>query len=383
MSDTEQWDRMLRQALAADAEPEQRLNDHVIHRYQQRSETKPSYQRTISAGVLVAVLSLVLSVSAFAAIKLLSSQQVAEHLGLEILAEAFASSDAIEINESVVSGDYEITLHGIVTGADLQELENPSSEISPEKTYAVVSIARSDGSPMPAANDPQYGEVPFIVSPLVKGLKPWQVNIATMNGGYGETVLDGVMYRLIECDGVAMFADRGVYLAVIGGERFINNEAISYDDKTGEIRIKPGYPGASALFDLPLDPSKADPAKAEAYLKELMPEPADATAANGAEKLPETISEELAKKSAEWKKKVPEGKTIPDSVQHLTPDGQGKIKYQYDVWDVTITPDLLFPEGQAGDFPFNFKERDGKVRALVFTIDGGGDVTGKVVEIEP
>lgn len=382
MSDTEDWDRMIRQALASDAEPDEQLNQNVVNRYKQGSQIRPSFKKPISVVVLVAVFSLVLSVSAFAAIKLLNSQQVAEHLGLEILAEAFSSSDAIEINDSVVSGDYKMTLHGIVSGAGLHELESPSSEISPEKTYAVVSIANADGSPMPTTRDPEYGEVPFIVSPLIKGLKPWQVNIATMNGGYSETVLDGVMYRLIECDGVAMFADRGVYLAVIGGERFINNEAITYDEKTGEISLKSGYPGASALFDLPLDKSKADPAKAEAYLQELQIEPADTSAANDAIELQETKTEEMARKSAEWKKKIPEGKTIPDSVQQLIPDDQGKIKYQYDDWSVTLTPDLYFPKGQTGDFPFTFNEKDDKVWAMVFTVDGNGDITGKVVEID-
>ncbi|WP_409345354.1 hypothetical protein [Paenibacillus sp. MBLB4367] len=32
----------------------------------------------------------------------------------------------------------------------------------------------------------------------IKGRKPWQVNIVTMNGGYSEVVLDGIMYRLID-----------------------------------------------------------------------------------------------------------------------------------------------------------------------------------------
>lgn len=73
---------------------------------------------------------------------------------------------------------------------------------------------------MPATSEPEYGQDPFFVSPLIKGLKPWQVNITTMNGGYSEAVIDGIMYRLIECDGVEMFADRGVYLAVSNGSSF-------------------------------------------------------------------------------------------------------------------------------------------------------------------
>jgi hypothetical protein len=385
MSETDKWDRMLRQALASEAEPDERLNRNVIHRYMERKDMRPKAKRRVSIGVLVAVFTLLLSVSAFAAVKLLSPQQVAEHLGNGPLAEAFASGDAVDINESVVSGGYEITLHGLVSGAGLNGLDDLSSDISPEKTYAVVSIANADGSPMPKTSDPEYGEVPFYVSPLMRGLKPWQVNIFSMHGGYSETVLDGVMYRLIECDGVEMFADRGVYLAVVGGTAFPSNDAIAYDEETGEISLRPDYEGAAALFDLPLDKSKADPAKAEAYLRALLEEPEkkETAADNDAAALLESKSEEMATKSAEWKSKIPEGTTIPESVQKLTPDDRGRVHYNYDVWNVTLTPDLFFPEGQTGDYPFQFSERDGKVLALVFTVDSQGDVTGKVVEIDP
>lgn len=374
MSDFDKWDRMLREALASDEEPEEQLNKNVINRYKERNKMRTTYKRRISIGVLVAVFTLLLSVSAFAAVKLFNSQQVAEHLGEGLLAEAFASSDAIEVNESATSGDYKITLHGIVSGAGLKGLEKPPSEISPEKTYAVVSIANADGSPMPKTSDPAYGEVPFFVSPLIKGQKPWQVNIATMNGSYSEIVLDGVMYRIIECDGVEMFADKGVYLAVIGASSFYSNEAIAYDEQTGEVSANSDYPGTSVLFDLPLDKSKADPAKAEAYLRELLKEPAKTAADDEAEA-------EMARKSEEWKGKIFEGTTIPESVKKVTYDDQGRINYEFDGWNVKQSPDLVFAEGQTGDFPVQFSERDGKVWALVFTIDDKGDITGKVIEI--
>ncbi|GFN33904.1 hypothetical protein [Paenibacillus xylaniclasticus] len=383
MNNSEQWDRMLRQALASDAKPEEQLNREVMNRYKQISERRSNNKKRVSIGVLVAVLSLVMSVSAFAALKLFSPQQVAKQMGEEILAEAFASSEAIEIIESVVSGGYKITLHGIVSGAGLVELESSPNQISSEKTYAVVSIANADGSPMPSTSDPQYGEFPFLVSPFIKGLEPWQVNIASMNGSYSEIVLDGVMYRLIECDIVEMFADRGVYLAVIGGQSFPNSDTIAFDDRTGEISIRSDYEGASALFDLPLDKSKADPVKAEAYLRELLKE----SSSNMEAELTENAAAddgfaEMARKSAEWKKKVPEGKTIPESIQQVTIDEQGKINYNFDVWDVKVSPDLLFPEGQTGDFPYHFSERDGKVYVVVFTVDEDSNITGKVVVID-
>lgn len=126
---------------------------------------------------------------------------------------------------------------------------------------------------MPATSEPEYGQDPFFVSPLIKGLKPWQVNITTMNGGYSEAVIDGIMYRLIECDGVEMFADRGVYLAVSNGSSFFSKDAFAYNESTGEISANNDYKGTAILFELPLDPTKADPVKAESYLQELLKEP--------------------------------------------------------------------------------------------------------------
>lgn len=62
---------------------------------------------------------------------------------------------------------------------------------------------------MAATSDPEFGPDPFFISPLIKGQEPWRANIATMNGGYADTVIDGIMYRLIACDQVEIFADRG------------------------------------------------------------------------------------------------------------------------------------------------------------------------------
>jgi len=36
-----------------------------------------------------------------------------------------------------------------------------------------------------------------------------------MNGGYAQTVVDGVCYRIAECDNVECFADRKLYLCVM------------------------------------------------------------------------------------------------------------------------------------------------------------------------
>lgn len=378
MNDSEKWERMLKQALAAPGEPEEKLNQSILNRAEERNSMNRVYRKRISAGVMVAALTLVMSVTAIAATQFFSSDQVAVQLGEKMLAKAFESKDAIEINQSAVSGDYKFTLHGIVSGAGLKELNdsNSTNEIHPERTYAVVSIARQDGRPMPKTSDPEYGEESFFISPLIKGLKPWQVNIASMKGGYSEVVLDGIQYRLIECDGVEMFADRGVYLAISSGSPFYNSEAFAFNESTGEVTAKSDYKGVSLLMDLPLDKAKADPAKAETYLKELLKDPESGTKADPAE-------EELVNQIEDLKKRLADGKVIPESVKEVTYDKQGRINYEYDGWNVKLSPETLFAEGQTGfSDSVQFSEADGHYLGLQFHKDEKGVITGMVIDLK-
>lgn len=269
---SEQLDNLLKEALSAQLEPSENLNQKIINQFKENSIMKPIYKKKISVALIATILTLVMSITAFAALHFLNPKQVAEHIGDQTLAHAFNSKDSIKINKSVTSGEYNFTLHGIVSGKGLSDFQFSSQDIHFDRTYAVVSIAKQDGSKMPDTKDENYGKVPFFVSSLIKGQKPWLVNIASMNGGYSEFVLDGIMYRLIECDNVEMFADRGLYLC-ISTSNFYDINAFNYNEKTGEVTPNPNYDGANALFHLPLDVAKANHEKAEKYLKELLKEP--------------------------------------------------------------------------------------------------------------
>ncbi|TVX99718.1 hypothetical protein [Cohnella terricola] len=380
MNDSEKLDRLLKQALASEEEPEEKLNEELINRYKERNRMKRGTRKRLSAGVLVAVLAVALSATAYAATQLFSSKQVAEHLGEKALAGAFGSSDAIEINKTVTSGGYEVTLHGIVSGAGLRGLD--ASGISSDRTYAVVSVARQDGSPMPKTSDPEYGKDPFFVSPLIKGLKPWQVNIFTMKGGYAETVVDGIAYRLIECDGVEMFADRGVYLAVSSGGSFFSKDAFVYDEQTGEIAPNGDYAGAAVLFDLPLDKVKADPAKADAYLRELLKEPSDEKTSE-ASASPGSPEDELVNEMERLNSKIPDAKVLEGSVLEVGYDGKGNIVYDYDGWHVVRLAETLFTEGQTGEWVVaGFSGDDSGYKALQFSKDEQGVVKGRILLLD-
>lgn len=337
------WERLLKQSLASTAEPEDKLNESLIHQLKERSQMKHKYRKRLSAGLLAAVLLLALSVSAYAAAQLFSAKQIVDHLGDKLLADAFESKDAIQINQTKTSGDYRFTLHGLVSGAGLSEFPHSAEEIYPDRTYVVISIARQDGKPVPDTRDPEYGKEPFFISPLIKGLEPWRINIASMSGAYSETVIDGVMYRLLECDQVEIFADRGVYLAISSGKTFYSTEAFRYDEITGEIQPREDYPGAAVLFDLPLDAAKADPVKAEAYVEAVL----------SSSRSNERHTEEWGNWMRDFKAKLRNGErigeTIPESVKEVSYDDAGNIIYTFDDGrSTTESPEQLFEEGQIG-----------------------------------
>ncbi|HHV98616.1 MAG TPA: hypothetical protein GXX36_03425 [Clostridiaceae bacterium] len=371
MEKYEQLEQLLSQALSSTDEPSEALNHKLKCRLiENKSIIKPVRKRI--AVALIAVVVLIMSGSVFAFWRLLSPKQVAENLGDETLAKAFDSEDAIQINKSMTSGDFTFTLMGITSGKNLSDLTNSAQDIHPDRTYAVVSITRKDGSPMPEISDESYGQTTFIVSPLIKGQKPWQVNIFTMNGGYSECIVDGIIYRIIECDSIEMFADRGVYLYA-GTGSFIDNQKVSYNEKTGEITINTNSKEAGVLFDLPLDVKKADHEKAEKYLKELL---------NPEELLnPAPQSTTNNEYFTDWDDEFADGIVIPESIKEVTYDENGFACYEYNGSKVKTDLNFLFKEGETGIWKIVCVNGDENEKTVIqFLKNESGVVTGRTVK---
>ena len=170
--------------------------------------------------ILAAAIICLIGTTAFAAFHLLSAKDVANKLGDTKLAQYFEKQGTV--SDTITDGDYKATVLGIATGKNLSKFKSSSWKIFPERTYAVVAVEKTDGSPM------SYDDK-ILVTPLIEGLKPWQYNIFTMNGGYSADIIDGVLYRIIELDNIEYFADRNVYMAVLS-EPFLNNTAYSFDE---------------------------------------------------------------------------------------------------------------------------------------------------------
>lgn len=266
-------DYLLKHALVPKEDAEYWLNQKIFRLAEEKQIMKRGKNnlRRIPAAVLTAALVVgVMSLTAYATWKYLSVQEVAENVGDITLVDAFLSEEAISINESQSYGGYRVTLMGMVSGENLSLYSyiEGNNTILTDRTYAVVSIENEDGTSMPDTSEDAYGELDFFVSTLIKGLNPSFYNLASMHGNYTEMWDNGVLYRLVECDNVEIFADRGLYLCVCDGS-FYNNAAYLYDQETGEIRRDENYSGMNALFELPVDEAKADPEKAVRYLADL------------------------------------------------------------------------------------------------------------------
>lgn len=250
------------------------LNKEKLKKEELIKEEWMKEKSRIPAAALIAVLLLGAgSLTALAAWNYLTPERIAQEAGDRKLADAFSSDDAVFIGETQSFGGYDVTLLGLVSGEALSEYPRSRQEegeyrILPDRTYAVAAIANSDGSPMPATWEEAYGELEFFASPLMEGYHPAFYNAASMGGNCTEMWEEGVLYRLVECDNVEIFADRKLYFCICDGS-FFNREAYLYDKVTGEISRNETYGGLNALFSLPIDSAKADPEKAAAYLAKL------------------------------------------------------------------------------------------------------------------
>ena len=267
-------DELLKQNLLSDCVPDESLNASILEK---AKETQTMKHKTFRSGVAAAAAIAILavgSVSAYAAYRYLTPSQVADEImDGGTLAKAFESKNAVLVNETQKTAGYDITLMGLVSGKDLMPVapEESLDSISKEKTYAVLAIAKEDGSPMPGMQDDDYQI--FCASALVKGKSFMDVNNGTLNAGAHAFEQDGVQYQILECDNLEIFANIGVYVGVV--ENFgEESHAFTMDKETGEYRVNESYDGVKALFAIPLDKSKADDAAAEKFFQEIEAEDA-------------------------------------------------------------------------------------------------------------
>ncbi|MCC8151870.1 MAG: DUF4179 domain-containing protein [Lachnospiraceae bacterium] len=228
-----------------------------------RFVTHPAFAKTSfgSAAAMCAIILLLAvgGITSVAAVRhYLSLSDAAEEFDIS---DIFENEDAVAINETQTCGDYTITLLGMVSGKELTDY----IDVPTDNSYIIVAIEHNanyeDGSNV--AN----WENDIVVSPYIRGYDPLTYNYFALGGSSSCFMENDVMYEAVETANLECFADTGVYLGVTQYRYTERVQAFLFDDETGEITQNPDYDGLNALFELPLDESKADPEKADAIIQ--------------------------------------------------------------------------------------------------------------------
>lgn len=400
-------EKLLQSALTLKEEPGEELNREIIKRLKEKKTGKSKkFRGTVAAAaVLFAAVS---SLTVFAAWRYRSASQMAEELGDGELAIHFeeqvleniqdnsgengkeagekADIPIFEDAESQSFGGYKAVLLGMVSGEGLSEYERMAGgTIHGDRTYLAVAISREDGIPI----DDEKEE--FFVSPLIGSLDPKDYNALDWKSNYGQFVEDGTLYRLMECDNIEYFADQNLYVCVTD-TAFYKKDLYQWDEANGKIIRNKEYEGLNALFELSVDPSKADPEKAGAFLERL-----EARGQNGeedavSEEDPYSMLPEKAKEAMAWGDQItPENieqycVRLEHTVQTKTPDEDGFVSFEWRI-DTSI-PDTagssssfdvewLFAEGEKTmSISYGCSEKGLESLTLdTFTLNEDGSVT--------
>jgi len=242
-------------------------------KHKENPAMKKSIFRRFGTIAAAALAIMAVTTTVLAAWHFLSPSEVANRAGNIALSAAFEGENAININQSITSGNHTFTLLAIVSGKDITDhpIYNSTGEILSDRTYTVLAIQSVDGSPMPLPMDVEYQ--PFAVSPFIRGENPRFINAFTMDAGSISMVIDGVMYMITDFTNVTMFAEHGVYLGINAGLMIGDIlDAFNFNEQTGAIAANPNFDASNALFHLPFDTSLADPERSVGILAAIQAE---------------------------------------------------------------------------------------------------------------
>ena len=230
-----------------------------LEKEESQMTVRKSRKWILAAAVAVAVALLALSVSA--AVLWLTPAQVAEEIQDPLLAQAFAGEDAILVNESAQVDMYTVTLGGLVSGAGISDW---CSDVEESRTYAVVSVARTDGMPLTKDNYDVTSNGMFTITPLVAGYPPQSVNIFSLDGNRVSFLQDGRAYYVMDTKDIQIFAGHTVYMAVYQG--FVPSYRQFSAAEDGTLTMRDDVVGC--MFTLPLDPALADPEAVQNFFEQ-------------------------------------------------------------------------------------------------------------------
>lgn len=212
--------------------------------------------KVMKTFILVAAIIALLSTSVYAVTYLLSAREVAEKTGYTALAERFNEENFDIV--TVTDKGYSVSFHGLVNSEALVYLDEDA--VYEERTYAVYSIAKEDGTPLKLIDG-----MPLSFTPVIEGLRT-DIAFALTESASG-TEKDGILYYIFDYQNLEIFADKNVYVAVYEG--FFPNSGIFTMDESGRTDYNEIYNGFKGMFELPLDKTKANPSEADKLLEDM------------------------------------------------------------------------------------------------------------------
>jgi hypothetical protein len=154
------WEAM-QSTATPDAELVRRLKNNLT--MEEPILSKFRITRSVSTVAVVAVELIFTAASAVAAWHFIKPGAVAEKIDDYALSATFDSETAVNINETVTSGDYVFTFLAIASGKDISDRPYYSNDdLQNDRTYAVLAIQKADSTPF----DRQNPDESFFVSPI-------------------------------------------------------------------------------------------------------------------------------------------------------------------------------------------------------------------------
>ena len=220
---------------------------------QKKQSTK--WLRTLLIAALIAAVA---AVGAFAAVHFNVPQAFIEQLGLTGQSGASVS----ELPQSIETNGFVITLEAILDGnsAMPRAMKNETGMPKADRTYAIVSVRRTDGSRFFDTGDDarDFHGWNFGYTLLVNGFSP-NANMFVHDVFFDVDTKTNTVWRAYDITDAQFFADKGVSLVV--SQTMITGPEALRIDKNGDFYWADGYDGIKAIFPLPFDKTLADSEK--------------------------------------------------------------------------------------------------------------------------
>ena len=220
------------------------------------------FGKPLKVALLAAALAGLLSFTAFAVYRFVLPKTLEDTLNLAspqiytVIDTASASADTLFIeNKTVHTGGYAVTFEAVARGTCMNDIYKNGEPLRPEKTYAVFSVKKEDGT------DVGSSELCLGYCVSLKGYAP---NPSMFPAELLSQTENGVVYAACDVTSALPFANRELTVSL--ADRHVVTPEILRMDENGNAYFTESYHGLAAQFTLRLPADAADNAKQERYM---------------------------------------------------------------------------------------------------------------------